>query len=64
MNKIERIERATQTAEYQTYAGMAGAAIAGALFASTKAEREAAMKRATELQAKAAQVVQRAVGAK
>lgn len=59
MNELDRIERATQSAEYQLAAGMAGAAIAGALFAPTKAAREEALREAARYHEKMAEVVRR-----
>lgn len=59
MNDIDRIESATQSAEYQTYAGMAGAAIAGALFAQTKEAREEALREAARYHERMAEVVRR-----
>jgi ribosome recycling factor len=59
MNEIERIERATQSAEYQLAAGLAGAAIAGALFAPTKEAREEALREATRYHERMAEVVRR-----
>jgi len=59
MNELERIERATRSAEYQTYAGMAGAAIAGALFAPTQEAREEALRKAAKFHEKMAEVVRR-----
>lgn len=59
MNDLERIERATQSAEYQLAAGLAGAAIAGALFAPTKEAREGALREAARYHEKMAEVVRR-----
>jgi hypothetical protein len=59
MNSIERIERATETPEYKTYGAMAGAALAGAIFAPNKAAQGQALKQYGELIAKQAEVVRR-----
>lgn len=57
MNHVERIERAIETPEYKTYGAMAGAALAGAIFAPNKAAQDAALKQYGTLLAKQAKVV-------
>jgi hypothetical protein len=54
---IKKIEKATQSVEYQTYAAMAGAALAGAILSPDKASRDAAVKQYNELLRKQAAVV-------
>jgi hypothetical protein len=53
---LKRLERATKSAVYQAYAGMAGAALAGALLAPREKQAEA-MLRAIELHNKMADVL-------
>ena len=62
-NHIKKIEKATQSAEYQTYAAMAGAALAGAILSPDKTARDAAVKQYIELQQKQAGVVRSACAA-
>jgi hypothetical protein len=57
MIDLKRLERATHSAAYKTAADAAGAAVAGALLAPTKAEQEEAMERAIELHNKMADVL-------
>ena len=53
----DKIERATQSAEYQTYGAMGAAALVGALFAPTKEAQEAALKDYGSFVQKQAEVV-------
>jgi hypothetical protein len=57
MIDMKKLERATHSAAYQVAAGMAGAALAGALFAPTRAEQEEAMLRAIEMHNRMADVL-------
>lgn len=59
MNHIERIERAIETPEYQTYGAMAGAALVGAILETDKARRDEALKNYADLLRKQSEVVRR-----
>lgn len=59
MNELERLERATQTPEYQVTAGLVGAALAGAFMLPKGPEQDAAVQRAAELQQKLVDLVRR-----
>lgn len=54
---LKKIERATQTPEYQTYGALGAAALVGALFAPTKAAQDDALKQYGGMLQKQADVV-------
>jgi DNA-directed RNA polymerase subunit RPC12/RpoP len=61
VSHIKRIEKATESVEYKTYATVAGAALAGALLSTDKASREAALKQYRDTLAKQAELVRKEV---